>query len=114
MVGLGPRLPPKGEKEGAAERPNSSPALCEQGKEGGMENRGQAATLEKVPNVAVLTSTIHDFRLGAIMSSNLAKWTLGILLLGAAGEADAQTVIPSDRNFPWNPGMTSKGGASGA
>jgi hypothetical protein len=31
-------------------------------------------------------------------------------MLGAAGEVHAQTVIPSDRNFPWNPGMMSKGG----
>jgi hypothetical protein len=48
------------------------------------------------------------------MSRHLTKWTLAILLLGAAGEVDAQTIIPSDRNFPWNPGMTSKGGPSGA
>src|SRR5229473_1595089 len=48
------------------------------------------------------------------MPGQLRMWTFAILILGAAVEADAQTVIPSDRNFPWNPGMMSKGGPSGA
>jgi hypothetical protein len=48
------------------------------------------------------------------MSSRLTKWTFAILLLAAAGDVDAQTIIPSNRNFPWNPGMMSKGGPSGA
>jgi hypothetical protein len=48
------------------------------------------------------------------MSLHLTKWTLAILLLGAAGKVNAQTIIPADRNFPWSPGMTSKGGPSGA
>src|SRR5882762_4164641 len=45
-----------------------------------------------------------------MMPSRLGVWTFAILMLGAAGEVHAQTVIPSDRNFPWNPGMMSKGG----
>ena len=39
------------------------------------------------------------------------RWALGILMLGVAlGEVHSQPVIPSDRNFSWNPGMMSKGG----
>src|ERR1700730_5115287 len=39
------------------------------------------------------------------------RWALGILMLGVAlGEVRSQSVIPSDRNFSWNPGMMSKGG----
>src|SRR5258707_11686952 len=48
------------------------------------------------------------------MPSKLGMWTLATIMLGAAGEVHAQTIIPADRNFPWNPGMMSKGGASGA
>jgi hypothetical protein len=48
------------------------------------------------------------------MSSHLIKWTFAMLLIGVAGEVDAQTIIPPDRNFPWNPGMMSRGGPSGA
>jgi hypothetical protein len=37
--------------------------------------------------------------------------TLAVLMLVVPiGKIDAQTVIPSDRNFAWNPGMMSKGG----
>ena len=33
-----------------------------------------------------------------------------LMLVVPIGKIDAQTVIPSDRNFAWNPGMMSKGG----
>jgi Pectate lyase superfamily protein len=40
-----------------------------------------------------------------------ASSTLAVLMLVVPiGKIDAQTVIPSDRNFAWNPGMMSKGG----
>ncbi len=48
------------------------------------------------------------------MPSKFRMWGFAIVMLGAAGEVHAQTIIPSDRNFPWNPGMMSKGGPSGA
>src|SRR5437899_9753874 len=48
------------------------------------------------------------------MPSKLGLWALAVVMLVAAGDVHAQTIIPPDRNFPWNPGMTSKGGPSGA
>jgi Pectate lyase superfamily protein len=37
-------------------------------------------------------------------------WTTAILMLAVVTRGESQTIIPSDRSFPWNPGMISKGG----
>src|SRR5258708_30624578 len=84
MVGLGPRLPPKGEKEGAAERPNSSHALCEQGKAGGVENRGQAAQKKYLMlRCSPPPSTISDWELSCHVIWQNGHWRFCCLGLQA-------------------------------
>ena len=54
----------------------------------------------------------NEYRRNSLINGmKKTRWVLGILMLGVAlGEVHSQPVIPSDRNFSWNPGMMSKGG----